>query len=273
MSSAIDPLAPIQSSVLVTVKTYPTPSIRHIETVCVAGVRLDTPKPEWVRLYPIPFRTQSFDYEFAKYQIIDVPISPRGSKDPRPESYQPNNQAIVLGSKLDTKRKWATRKELLGNLIGERTTCQMIAMNKAVRMNEPAESLALVKPVNPRLTIEEGKGWTDKQQAKVDRAAEPDLFGGPEVKTPLEPMPLQIKVAYECLADGCRGHRQTIIDWEVGSAAYWWGKRYGDEGLGDRLLEKWSSMILGDNDTHFFIGNQHQYRHSFSILGVWYPKL
>jgi hypothetical protein len=32
-------------------------------------------------------------------------------------------------------------------------------------------------------------------------------------------------------------------------------------------------MILGDNDTHFYIGNQHQHRHSFSILGVWYPKL
>jgi len=142
-----------------------------------------------------------------------------------------------------------------------------------VRMSEPAESLALVKPVNIRLKIEAGKGWSDKQQLKVDRAAEPDLFGGSAVKAPLEPMPFQIKVAYECLSHGCRGHNQTIIDWEVGSAAYWWRKRYGDKGLGERLLEKWSSMILGGNDTHFYIGNQHQYRHSFSILGVWYPRL
>jgi hypothetical protein len=41
---------------LVTVKAYPQPSKRYGETVCVAGVRIDTDIPSWVRLYPVAYR-------------------------------------------------------------------------------------------------------------------------------------------------------------------------------------------------------------------------
>jgi hypothetical protein len=51
-----------------------------------------------------------------------------------------------------------------------------------------------------------------------------------------------------------------------------WRSRYGPN-TGQKILEKWTSMVADSNDVHFFVGNQHQYRHSFSILGVWYPKL
>lgn len=266
-----DPTKPIQAKILVTVKTYPTPSVRHVETVCVAGVRLDTAVPEWVRLYPIPFRTEGFDYEFSKYQIIDVPITARGTRDPRPESYQPDNQRIRLGDKVDTRRKWTERRKLLGHLVGEKTTCELIAINRDARMNEPAPSLGLVKPRDVVLTVEDGKAWTSRQQAKADRAAEPTLFGGPDVKAKLEPMPYQIKIRYKCLDVACPGHRQTIIDWEVGSAAYWWRRRYPEAEIPGRLLDQWQKMMMGDKDTHLYIGNQHQHRRSFSVLGVWYP--
>ena len=39
--------------ILVAVKTYPTLSLIHGETVCTAGVRQDG---SWVRIYPVPFR-------------------------------------------------------------------------------------------------------------------------------------------------------------------------------------------------------------------------
>ncbi|MDQ2710039.1 MAG: hypothetical protein M3Z25_21535 [Actinomycetota bacterium] len=39
--------------VLVTVKAYPQPSRSYGETVCVAGVRIDTPTPSWTRLHPV----------------------------------------------------------------------------------------------------------------------------------------------------------------------------------------------------------------------------
>lgn len=38
--------------VLVTVKTYPTISVKYDELVCTAGFREDG---SWIRIYPIPF--------------------------------------------------------------------------------------------------------------------------------------------------------------------------------------------------------------------------
>jgi hypothetical protein len=40
--------------ILPVVKTYPNPSTKYGETVCVAGVDLAT--REWVRVYPVTFR-------------------------------------------------------------------------------------------------------------------------------------------------------------------------------------------------------------------------
>jgi hypothetical protein len=46
---------------MITVKTYPNPSETYGETVCVAGVRLDRGRPEWIRLYPVKFRNADFE--------------------------------------------------------------------------------------------------------------------------------------------------------------------------------------------------------------------
>jgi hypothetical protein len=60
------------AEVMVTVKTYPNPSETYGETVCVAGIRLDRGRPEWIRLYPVKFRNAGFDSTFKKYEIIRV---------------------------------------------------------------------------------------------------------------------------------------------------------------------------------------------------------
>lgn len=44
--------------ILVTVKAYPNPSKKYIETVCVAGV---TESGQWIRLYPIPYRFLAYE--------------------------------------------------------------------------------------------------------------------------------------------------------------------------------------------------------------------
>lgn len=260
------------AEVMVTVKTYPTPSERHIETVCVAGVRLDTPTPQWIRLYPIPFRVMGFDYQFGKYQIVRVPVQARGTKDPRPESYSPDNSKLELGEKFDTGRNWARRRDLLGPLVGERTVCELIAANRAVRMNQPAPSLGLVKAEDVHLSIQEGRPWKPNQAAKARRAVEPTLFDEAAIRNELEPMPYEIKLRYKCQESGCRGHNQTLIDWEVGAAAFNWKNHYDEASIPGRLLKKWESMFTPERDSHVFVGNQHQYRHSFSALGVWSPK-
>lgn len=275
MASAEDPTAYHPAKVLVTVKTYPTPSERHIETVCVAGVRLDTPEPEWIRLYPIPFRVAAFKgYQFKKYQIIDIPIRPRGGHDVRPESFQPRHDKIELGDVIDSKGNWRKRKELLGDLIGQTTSCELLHVNRATTWNLPAPSLGLVKPRDVRLSITAGTPWTDRQRAKAERAVMPDLFTTEaQIHNALEPTPYQLKVKYKCMSEECNTHTQSIIDWEVGSAAYNWRRYYPEDEISDRLHEKWLGMMDESKDLHFFIGNQHQHRESFSILGTWYPKV
>jgi hypothetical protein len=75
--------------VLVLVKAYPQPSTKYTESVCVAGLRVDTPVPEWVRLNPVQFRLLKRDRQFSKYDLIRVLVRRPTSGDTRPESFTP----------------------------------------------------------------------------------------------------------------------------------------------------------------------------------------
>lgn len=258
----------IGAKILITVKTYPAPSTRHVETVCVAGVRLDTPEPEWVRLYPIPFRKMAFSGQFKKYQLVDADIRHRGSHDPRPESYSPDLKTIKLGDTVKSTDKWRRRSALLGGLVGATTTCELIRINRMTPMNEPAPSLGLVKPEILDIRVKPGRPWTSKQLKKVKAAAEPDLFDTP--LNELQPAPFMVKYRYRCESAGCRTHLQSVLDWELGAAGLDWEERYGDK-TGDMIEQQWTKIVGPEKDVHFFVGNQHQYRHAFSVLGVWYP--
>lgn len=45
--------------VLITVKASPQPSAKYGDTVCVAGIRVDGGRAEWIPLYPLAFRTSA----------------------------------------------------------------------------------------------------------------------------------------------------------------------------------------------------------------------
>lgn len=258
------------AKILVTVKTYPTPSQNHVETVCVAGVRMDTAFPEWVRLYPIPFRTLGDKDQFRKWQLVDADIRPRGSSDPRPESYSPDVGSLELGSVIDSHNNWERRRRFIEPLIGDTTTCELVKINKATRMNMPAPSLGLIKPTISEIEWLDPVPWTKNQLAKAKKAAEPDLFNTPLKE--LQPPGARLRFHYHCQEPGCRGHKAELIDWELGAAALRWERQYGSD-LESRIMEKWTDITGPTKDIYFFIGNQHQHRNSFSILGLWYPKL
>ncbi len=83
-----------RAEILVVVKAYPVRTDGHGEAVCVAGVRLDTPKPEWIRVFPVPFRRLPPEQQFAKYDVIRLDLV-RGS-DSRPESWEPRADTIEV---------------------------------------------------------------------------------------------------------------------------------------------------------------------------------
>jgi hypothetical protein len=97
-------------TVLITVKTYPNPSTKYIETVCCAGVDINS--GQWVRLYPIPFRYLEYNQKFPKYSIVKVKCH-KSPKDKRVESYRVAQDSIEIVDHLDTKNKWGRRKEIV----------------------------------------------------------------------------------------------------------------------------------------------------------------
>lgn len=108
-------------------------------------------------------------------------------------------------------------------------------------------------------------------RAKIDKASAPDLFG--TSLKPLEPAPFAVKYQYYCESATCGGHRQKVLDWEAGEGGRRWLRDYGT-GARDAMLKKWRDEILSTtNDVHFYVGNQNAHRRSFSVLGIWYPKI
>lgn len=101
---------PETKRVLITVKAYPNPSKKYGETVCCAGIDVDT--QQWIRLFPIPFRDLDSSQKFKKYTIIRVKCR-KASDDHRIESYKIDMDSIELLSYLDTKRKWDERKQIV----------------------------------------------------------------------------------------------------------------------------------------------------------------
>lgn len=178
---------------LVTVKTYPSPSDRYGETVCVAGARLDGDGPKWVRLYPMKYRLVDYEQQFAKYEILEIPVTRHGSVDPRPESVRPDQSRMRSIRKVGTSKNWAERRELLRPLIGATTTCELIAANKAVDYSQPAPSLGLVRVNDAQVRVTDGEPWEPNQLAKVIKAAQPDLFN-PDGFRELQPAPFRVTI-------------------------------------------------------------------------------
>ncbi len=188
----------------------------------------------------------------------------------RPESFRPDLQHLELLETIDTKRNWGARRELIEPLIGATTTCELVEINRATSYDRPAPSLGLIKPRVSRIEPLDFRPWNTKQLQKVKRAAEPDLFNAPLQE--LQPVPYRLRVHYRCMEEGCTGHKQEILDWELGVAGMMWQRRYRER-TAETILTHWESMLMDPSkDTHLYIGNQHQYRHSFSVLGAWYPK-
>src|SRR3989304_3335000 len=96
--------------VLITVKAYPNPSKKYGETVCCAGIDLETAC--WIRLYPVPYRDLDSSQKFKKYTIIRVHCR-KAPDDTRVESYKIDSDSIEIVNWLDTKKKRLSRGQIV----------------------------------------------------------------------------------------------------------------------------------------------------------------
>ncbi len=244
---------------LITVKTYPTPSTRYREIVCTAGVKQDG---SWIRLYPIDYRFKDYSQWYKKYQWIEVDVE-KPKQDPRPESYKLISDIKILSKIIDTKNNWAERKKYV-LAKGTKIMCWL-----EHNQNQNNISLAVIKPKKVKDFVWEktSNQWTTKQ---IYALAEMRLFDKNH-PSQLEKIPYKFSYIFICEEPNCKGHKMMIEDWEVMELFRRTRDSYGEkEGL-KKVKEKFLDEICSPKkDTYFFVGTVLQYG-SWIIIGTFYP--
>lgn len=255
------------SRVLVLVKATPQPSARYGDTVCVAGVDLDSSPLRWLRLYPVPFRYLSGESQFSKYQVVRVRVRDAGA-DHRPESRKINAESIQVGR---TVPPWSQRAKWVEPLV-RNTMCAVLA---DARADLNATSLAAVRPRGvPSLTFERHPGWSASEQAKLDAYRNQGQLFSETSPSELEPPQYIVRMHYRCLERECAGHEQRILDWELTAlqAKY---KHRSELALKKAVTTNFVEIPFGrERAPLIFVGNQEnvQRRASFTVLGLYYPR-
>ncbi len=260
---------PERTRILITVKTYPTLSIKYNELVCTAGFKEDG---SWVRIYPIPFRHLEYDRRYSKYQWIELDLV-KNESDPRPESFKPYDyDNIILGEKVDADGgAWTKRRELvlgkvhfnMSNLIAE-------AKDKNI-----VTSLAVFKPTEILDFIIESTTheWDIR---KLDVLDQGDLFKQSE--NPFKVVK-KLPFIFSYVFKDESGKKSTLMieDWEIGQL-YWncLRRRGTPKAACEDVRNKYYNDFALKKDLHFFLGTtrEHHFRakNPFIVIGVFYPK-
>jgi hypothetical protein len=249
--------------VLVLVKAYPTPSTKYTESVCVAGLRVDTPKLEWVRLYPVQFRLLPKEQRFDKYDVIRVKVRRPTSGDTRPESFTPIIETIEKVRHIDTKHGWAERIPYIDKVKVD-SMCELLRRQQA-----DGTSLGVFQPgafTKFEITATSSE-WDTGRQAMLGQGNL--LCAAP--KLALEKIPFDFHFSFECDDPTCNGHRMSLIDWELGAHYRRTAGRPEDERL-DLVMQRWRDDVCGPSrDVHFFAGSLAKRQKTFVLIGVFWP--
>lgn len=245
---------------IITVKAYPNPSAKYFETVCVAAI---TVEEGWIRLYPVNFRSLPENQRFKKYQKVRLRMQ-RHKSDKRPESFRPDEDSIELKDVIDSHDSWRARCQWVRPTI-KHSMCELLRLQKS-----SGTSLACIRPrLVKGLEIEEAEPeWAGRKKAIMDQIP---LFDA--VETELEKIPFVFRYQYLCEDPECRGHSQSIIDWELMEL---YRKMRAQSTSNDELIakirQKYLTELCGNTkDTHFFVGNHSRFPGSFMVLGVFWP--
>lgn len=256
-----------QLDFVVTVKAYPAVGMKTGEAVCVAGVSA-VGEPEWVRLFPVPFRDLPEAMQFKKWQRITVEAR-RPRNDPRPESWSPVASTFEVVDELPAG-DWAQRRRLIDSLPVS-TMCEMNRLNKLVPgRDQSASSLAIIRAREVPKFFVEARPHEDVAAARAKQSqGQLPIFAS--ANEPIEVLEHAFYYRYKCLAPGCSGHRQSIIDWEIAQAYRRWRRAYPSD-WEERLRRRWVDDLWSKGrDTRVFVGNQHQHPDGFLVLGVFWP--
>lgn len=266
-----------KTKVLITVKTYPTPSQKYEELVCTAGFTEDG---SWIRIFPIPFRKLDFASQYRKYQWIELDLV-KNEKDKRRESYKPLNiDDIKVVGEIDTEKgTWRSRKNIV--FKSPIYTC----FDKLIKdAYDPKKyvSLAVFKPkkiIDLIITSAESDWKPEKKAAIEAKAAQLDLFKKSEVPFNLV-QKCPWKFQYRFSDENNKVRTLMIEDWEI--IQLYWNCLANNEGDEDKALKdvvsKYKHELVEKKDLHLFVGTTYVHHmkkapNPFVIIGAFYPKV
>lgn len=259
------------TKVLITVKTYPTLSVKYKELVCTAGFKEDG---TWIRIYPVQFLKRIYQEQYKKYDWIEIDLV-KNEKDFRPESYRPSSldtQINVIGH-LDTANNWEERKRICLNKI----YCNLKELIEEAKNKDIGTSLAVFKPTEILDFYAEPteRNWDTK---KLKKLMQFNLFETYEEGKFKVVRKLPYKFTFHFKDNQGTESRMMIEDWETGQL-YWncLDRNKGDEQKAiDDVRKKYFDDFAKTKDLYFFLGTTLQYHavahNPFIIIGTFHPK-
>jgi hypothetical protein len=261
-------MASRHTRILILCKTYPSPSGKHVETSCVAGMEEDG---RLIRLFPVPFRLISDKSQFKKWQWITARVA-KAPKDHRPESHKVFVDTIVCdGDPLPTRQAWQARREQLGkiSIFDDFAALDAARESKGVTLGllRPSQVLGL------DITPADKPDWTDEEAEKLlQQQRQGGLFDDTDAKsiTMLRKLPFDFYYRYACkIGDESREYRHKIADWEAG--ALYWNCRKGYGHDWEAAFRFKLEQELPSADLMFLMGNIHRFPGQWLIVSLIYP--
>ncbi len=253
--------------ILILCKTYPSPSAKHAETSCVAGI---TEKGELLRLYPVPFRLIGNDQQFRKWQWIDARIR-RATDDRRKESHRIYVDTIELGDVIPTAHDWQQRRLWLEKL----PLFEDFNKLEQTRRKNDGPTLALLHPgrlIGLDIGSAGSPDWSAEEKAKLLKLqTQGNLFKEADSDLRLlRKLPFDFHYRYECATpDGIKNYRHKIVDWEIG--ALYWNVRRKHGSAWEAPFRTKIEIDLAGRELLFLMGTIHRFPDQWLIVSLLYP--
>jgi hypothetical protein len=255
-----------REKILLTVLTYPQPSVTYEENFCTAGFREDG---SLIRIYPVAFSRYN---DLHKYTYIELSIKKRRKGDFRPESFSPtdfNLKDMKVLNKISTENGWSERKNLcLKNVYND--------FDKLISDSKGPKNISLAV-FKPKEILDFGikeisSDWKSSWLAKMDQLK---LFDDGKNKIRLEKIPYEFKYHFTDINN--KIHKLQILDWEIGTLYRNCVK--AENGNKEEALKKVKEKYFEDftkRDIYFFLGTTLEWhirraRNPFVIIGIFYP--
>ena len=233
--------------VTILVKAFPQPSVKHVETVCCAGI---TERGELKRLFPIRYRNLGKDSAFNRWDWVSFEYR-KPTSDPRWESCHVMEDRIKIDGHLSSRH----RSMFLNRYVSD-------SVQSAI---ENGQSLALIRPKKPKFVVKKKKtSDLEKEKEKYMMTVNQKSLLDKDLKA-IQPVPYEFRFKFY---DESSRHDYKAGDWETSAMFNRAVKREGS----DEMALEWMNRIFNkeypEKGMLFCVGNIARYPKTWQLLGV-----